>query len=257
MSQAFASPATAAAPRPWLRAGLPHLLMVAAAGPALPPLRDYLQQQGLRITTLHGVREMERRLPHLRPDLIVLDAALPGMAAFEACRRLRAGGERVGLVLLVDGTDEVDRVLALEMGADDVLGRPFSPRELLARLRAVLRRASMEPPPAAAPAQGLVDIGGHQFDLGGRSLRRGDRLRMLAAVEYALLAELVLNPHVPLSRERLAAVSHPQQPRAVSARAIDTAIVRLRRLLEPEPAQPRFIRTVRGQGYMFTPGLAH
>jgi two-component system phosphate regulon response regulator OmpR len=257
MSLAFAPQPALAEALPFLRVGLPHLLLVAPAEPALEPLRAYLQQQGLRITSLHSVREMERRLSRLRPDLIVLDAALPGMAAFEACRRLRAEGERRGLVLLGAGADEVDRVLALEMGADDVLGRPFSPRELLARLRAVLRRASMEPAQAAASAQGMVSIGEHQFDLGARSLRRGDELRMLAAVEYALLAELVLHPHVPLSRERLAAASHPQQPQAVSSRAIDTAIVRLRRLLEPEPARPRYIHTVRGQGYMFAPGLPH
>jgi two-component system phosphate regulon response regulator OmpR len=257
MTLAFASQAACAPALPLPRTGLPHLLLVAPPEPALAPLQDYLQQQGLRLTSVHSVREMERRLPRLRPDLIVLDAALPGMAAFEACRRLRAEGERRGLVLLGAGADEVDRVLALEMGADDVLGRPFSPRELLARLRAVLRRASMEPAPAAGPVQGLVNIGDHQFDLAARSLRRGGGLRMLAAVEYALLAELVLHPHVPLSRERLAAVSHPQQPQAVSARAIDTAIVRLRRLLEPEPARPRHIQTVRGQGYMFVPGLAH
>jgi two-component system phosphate regulon response regulator OmpR len=251
------TPPLQAAPRPaapFLHVGLPHVLLVAPAHTDLP---DYLRRQGLRITLLQDAHAMDRSLARLAPDLIVLDAALPGMAAFEACRRLRAAGERRGLVLLGAGADELDRVLALEMGADDVLGRPFSPRELLARLRAVLRRAAAAPPPAAVNAQGVVDIGSHQLDLATRSLRRGDALRMLAAVEYALLAELVLHPHLPLSRERLAAVSHPQQPQRVTARAIDTAIVRLRRLLEPEPARPRYIRTVRGQGYMFVPGLPH
>lgn len=251
-----ASPSACAAPLPFLRVGLPHVLLVAPAAGELASLQAYLQQQGLRLTTLHTVQDMERRLQRLRPDLLVLDAALPGMAAFEACRRLRAQGDRRGLVLLGAGGDELDRVLALEMGADDVLGRPFSPRELLARLRAVLRRAPLE---ASAPPilRGMVSIGDHVFDVGARSLRRGEALRLLAAVEYALLAELVLHPHVPVPRERLAAVSHPQQPQGVTARAIDTAIVRLRRLLEPEPARPRYIQTVRGQGYMFVPGLAH
>ncbi|MEW6704960.1 MAG: response regulator [Pseudomonadota bacterium] len=230
----------------------PHLYLVAPGGAAHEGLYAYFLQQGMRVTAIGSAEEMLRRMHRLRPDLVVLSAELPGMSGLEACRRLRADGDRLGLVLLDAADDEIDRVLALEMGADDVLSRPFGARELLARVRAVLRRTPAVPgvPPRAG---GVVRIGAQRFDLSSRSLHGAGRQRALASVEYSLLAELVRSPRVPLSRERLLAVSHGAALHGVSARAVDAAVVRLRRLVEPDPAQPRYIQTVRGHGYMFLP----
>jgi two-component system, OmpR family, phosphate regulon response regulator OmpR len=221
-----------------------------------PALRDmlsaYLEKNDLIVTTMTSAEDLLVRMHRIRPDLVVLDVGLPGMSGLEACRRLRAEGDRVPIVLLTAHADEVDRVLGLEMGADDYIGKPFSARELLARVRAVLRRVSSTPGlPALRAAP--VALGETVFSPATRSLQRGDDIKVLNTVEFALLAELVANPRVPVSRERLLSASHSRTD-AVLLRTIDTAIMRLRRLIEPDPAEPRFIQTVRGHGYMFVPG---
>jgi two-component system, OmpR family, phosphate regulon response regulator OmpR len=179
---------------------------------------------------------------------------LPGMSGLDACRKLRAEGDRVPIVLLTARSEEVDRIVGLEMGADDYLGKPFSARELLARVRAVLRRTPAAPglPMAQLPP---VRLGVHVFFAATRSLQRADRpdeVRVLNTVEFALLAELVSNPGVPISRERLLAASHSRTD-AVLLRTIDTAVMRLRRVVEVDASAPRLIQTVRGHGYMFVP----
>jgi two-component system, OmpR family, phosphate regulon response regulator OmpR len=149
-------------------------------------------------------------------------------------------------------TEEVDRVLGLEMGADDYLGKPFSARELLARIHALLRRATLQPGVPQPGAVGTVTIGDTVFHPASRSLVQGAEVRVLSTVEYAMLYELVRSPGVPVSRERLLAASHSRSD-AVLMRTVDTAVLRLRRLVEPDPAVPRYIQTVRGLGYMFVP----
>jgi len=230
----------------------PHHLFVVEDDPALRGmLADYMEKQGLAVTTMSSAEELLRRIHRLRPDLIVLDVGLPGMSGLDACTRLRAEGDRVPIVLLTARSEEVDRIVGLEMGADDYLGKPFSARELLARVRAVLRRADAAPGvPRGAPAP--VRIGAYTFAPASRSLHNGDDVRMLSTIEYALLAELVANPRVPISRERLLAATHGRAD-AVLLRTIDVAVMRLRKLLEPDPAEPRYIQTVRGLGYMFVP----
>jgi len=231
----------------------PHHLFVVEDDAALREmLAAYLEKQGFVVTAMPSAEDLMRRIHRLRPDLLVLDVNLPGESGLEACRRLRADGDRVPIVLLTARGDEVDRVLGLEMGADDYLVKPFSARELLARIRAVLRRGAAPPgtPRAGAAA---VAIGWHRFEPQTRSLvGPGGELRMLSSVEYALLAELVANPHVPLSRERLLAASHGRAD-GLLERTVDVAVMRLRKLVEPEPAQPRYIQTVRGHGYVFVP----
>ncbi|GAA0770976.1 response regulator [Ideonella azotifigens] len=223
-----------------------------------PELRDmlqlYFQRQGQQVTALGSAEELLARLRHEpspRPDLVVLDVGLPGMSGLQACQRLRAEGDRLPIILLTASTEEVDRILGLEMGADDYLGKPFSARELLARIRAVLRRTDAGPPPASAPDR-QMSIGAYRFSPAQRSLQRGDEVRVLNTVEYALLHTLTRHAGSTVSREQLLAASHSSQD-AVLLRAIDAAIMRLRKLIEPDPAAPRFIQTVRGHGYMFVP----
>lgn len=217
-------------------------------------LTAYLEKQGLAVTPIGSAEELLRRIHRLRPDLIVLDVTLPGESGLDACQRLRAQGDRVPVILLTARTEEVDRVLGLEMGADDYLGKPFSARELLARIRAVLRRAASVPglPTLAGSGEREIAIGIYTFVPSTRSLLGNGELKVLSTVEYSMLAELAANPHVPVSRERLLAVSHPRAE-ALLARTVDVAVMRLRKLVEPDPAMPRYIQTVRGHGYMFVP----
>ncbi len=234
----------------------PIHLYVVEDDPALREmLSSYLEKQGLTVTAMANAEDMLRRMHRLRPDLIVLDVMLPGMSGLQACRQLRIEGDRVPIILLTARVEEVDRVLGLEMGADDYLGKPFSARELLARVHAVLRRSTTLP---GTPLLQLPEmrIGDHRFTPAARSLQHVDTgaLRMLSGVEYALLAELVARPGVPISRERLMSVSHVRGEE-VQLRTVDVAMMRLRRIIEPDPAQPRFLQTVRGHGYMFVPAV--
>lgn len=231
-----------------------HVYVVDAERASRDALRSYLEAHGLRVTTMDTAGELLRRMHRARPDLIVLDMALPGMSGLQACQKLRGEGDRVPVILLSGRDEEVDRVLGLEMGGDDVVGKPFSLRELLARVHAVLRRAIV-PPGLPMLAMAPVFIGGQEFDRASRCLRRGDRLHVLSTVEYAVLAELVSNPGVAISRERLLAASH-SRAEGLMLRAVDVAVMRLRKRVEPDPAQPRFIQTIRGHGYMFVPTTA-
>lgn len=236
--------------RPW------HLYLVEDDLALQDMLASYLRKHGYAVTPMTQAEEMLRRVPELRPDLILMDIGLPGVDGLDACRRLRAGGHDVPLILVTARNEEIDRVLGLEMGADDYLSKPFSSRELLARVRALLRRVPRHRPPlpdeADTQPDATVRIGEHLFMAASRSLQRGGQMRILSTVEYAILAELVLHPHAAITRERLLQVSHPKDD-GVMPRAVDASIVRLRKALEPEPARPRYIQTVRGHGYVFVP----
>jgi two-component system phosphate regulon response regulator OmpR len=229
-----------------------HLFVVEDDPAMRDMLSSYLEKQGLAVTGMPTAEDLLRRMHRLRPDLVVLDVTLPGMSGLQACQRLRAEGDRVPIILLTARTEEVDRVLGLEMGADDYLGKPFSARELLARIRAVLRRHGGIPGLPQTHEQ-TVRIGALTFVPATRSLLGEDgQTRVLSTVEYAVLTELVTNPGTPISRERLIAASHPRGAH-VLARTADVAVMRLRKLVEPDPAMPRYIQTVRGHGYMFVP----
>jgi two-component system phosphate regulon response regulator OmpR len=228
-----------------------HLFVVEDDAALRDMLAGYLEKQGLAVTAMGSAEELLHRINRLRPDLIVLDVGLPGISGLQACQKLRADGDRVPIILLTARSEEIDRVVGLEMGADDYLGKPFSARELLARAHAVLRRSAFR-------ADALVDrhvavrLGDYSFVASSRCLQRGEDVRALNTVEYALLSELTANPGVALSRERLLAASHTRRD-AVLLRAVDAAIMRLRKVVEPDPALPRYIQTVRGHGYMFVP----
>lgn len=228
-----------------------HLFVVEDDASLRDMLSTYLEKQGMVVTSMPSAEDLQRRINRLRPDLIVLDIGLPGKSGLEACQRLRLEGDKVPIILLTARSEEVDRVMGLEMGADDYLCKPFSARELLARIRTVLRRA-VTPPGLTAMSQSNVTIGDFVFSPSTRSMERNGEVRVLNTVEFALLAELVANPGVPISRERLLAASHGRGD-TLLLRAVDTAVMRLRRFLEPDPSEPRHIQTVRGHGYMFVP----
>jgi two-component system, OmpR family, phosphate regulon response regulator OmpR len=233
-------------PRLWFVETRPHhLFVVEDDGELRDMLASYLERQGFAVTTMPSAEDLMRRIHRLRPDLIVLDVNLPGESGLQACQRLRAEGDKVPIILLTALAEEVDRVLGLEVGADDYLPKPFSARELLARIRAVLRRGGGAPGVPVTSAD-EVAIGTFHFQPATRSLLGPDgAVRVLSTVEYAMLTELVTNPSVPISRERLLAVSH-SRAEAILVRTVDTAIMRLRKLVEPDPAIPRYIQTVCG-----------
>lgn len=229
-----------------------HLFVVEGDGAVRDTLCGYLEREKLIVTPMATAAEMLRRVHRVRPDLIVLDAGAPIMSGLGACRKLRAEGDRVPIILLVRHGEEIERVVGLEMGADDCLSKPYGHRELLARVRAVLRRTAVTPG-APLDSSASIQIGEYVFDVAARSLSRSNNVRVLNTIEYTMLAELTTNAGIPVSRARLVAVSHLRED-AVSLRAVDAAMVRLRRLLEPDPAVPRYIQTVRGHGYVFLPG---
>ena len=217
-------------------------------------LERFLCQHGFRVTALEDAEALLERVRRgaLSPDAIVLDQSLPGMTGREACQWLRREGHQVPVLMLSASDDEIDRVLGLELGADDFVGKPFSARELLARLNALIRRAQGAGPGAAQGPGTQVRIGDAVFLPLARQLLVDEQPRTLSTVEHALLSTLCARPGEVISRQALFDASHSRDDK-VLLRAVDSAIVRLRRLVEPDPAEPRFIQTVRGQGYLFVP----
>jgi two-component system phosphate regulon response regulator OmpR len=219
-------------------------------------LRDllgrYLTEQGFAVDTATDGADMDARRARNRYDLMVLDLMLPGEDGLAICRRLRAHGEHVPIIMLTARGDEVDRIIGLEMGADDYLPKPFNPRELLARINAVLRRKGHVPASAPDIGEQAVAFGPYRLDLSTRQLSKGEETIPLTSGEFALLKVLVKHPRHPLSREKLMELARGREHEAYD-RSIDVQISRLRKLLEADPANPRFIQTVWGFGYVFVP----
>jgi two-component system phosphate regulon response regulator OmpR len=208
-------------------------------------LAQYLTPRGFAVRELPDARGLEDAVRELAPALVVLDRMLPGGDGVAACRRLRAGGIDVPVILLTARDDPIDRVLGLESGADDYVGKPFDPRELEARIRTVLRR-----PRRMAHVVAGARFGAFVFDRASGVLTRGGARVALSAGEVALLTALTAQPRVPLTREDLLAASGSAES---FDRAVDHAVSRLRRIVEADPARPRYIQTVRGVGYVFVP----
>jgi len=185
-------------------------------------------------------------------DLIVLDLMLPGEDGLTICRRLRGTGDTTPIIMLTAKGEEVDRIVGLEMGADDYLPKPFNPRELLARIHAVLRRQTTTPPGAPQVDEPAVRFGNIEVDFAARALKRGDELLALTTGEFAVLKVLLQHPRQPLSRDKLMALARGREQGPFD-RAIDVQISRLRKLIESDPAQPRYLQTVWGFGYVFVP----
>ncbi|MBK3773745.1 response regulator [Azospirillum sp. YIM DDC1] len=234
----------------------PHLLVVDDDREIRTLLSQFLTRHGFRVTGAKDGVEMMRTLDSARVDLIVLDLMMPGEDGLSLCRRLRATPEtaQTPVIMLTAMGEETDRIVGLEMGADDYLAKPFSPRELLARVKAVLRRASG--PPVAGGAVGkTLGFEGWTLDLAKRELRSPDGvLVQLSAGEYDLLVAFVEHPQRVLTRDQLLDLARGRSAVPFD-RSIDVQVSRLRRKIEPDPADPTMIKTVRGGGYLFTPAV--
>jgi two-component system phosphate regulon response regulator OmpR len=216
-------------------------------------LQRYLTEQGFAVHTVSDAAGMDKQLARERVDLLVLDLMLPGEDGLSICRRLRGGKNTVPIIMLTAKGEDVDRIVGLEMGADDYLPKPFNPRELVARIHAVLRRRAAPLPPGA-PAQEpeKVGFGNMTVDLATRTLERGGQSIPLTTGEFALLKVLVTHPRTPLSRDKLMELARGREYE-VFDRSIDVQVSRLRKIVEQNPAQPAYIQTVWGFGYVFVP----
>ncbi|MBP2301911.1 response regulator [Azospirillum picis] len=236
----------------------PHLLVVDDDREIRSLVAQFLTKHGFRVTGARDGAEMMRTLDGARVDLIVLDLMLPGEDGLSLCRRLRATPQtaQTPVIMLTAMGEETDRVVGLEMGADDYLAKPFSPRELLARIKAVLRRAQA-PLTAGAPAAGAVlRFEGWSLDLTKRELHSPDGvLVQLSAGEYDLLVAFAEHPQRVLTRDQLLDLARGRSAVPFD-RSIDVQVSRLRRKIEPDPAEPALIKTVRGGGYLFTPSVS-
>ena len=213
-------------------------------------LQDYLSQAGFAVAVRHsgeaGLAAVEQAIARNQPfDAVVLDIMLPGLDGLEVCRRLRAHSP-VGILMLTARGDETDRIVGLELGADDYLPKPFNPRELQARIRAILRRRT----DARSGGPTLLHFGRLEIDGESRSVLLDDESRSLTSYQFDLLLALAQNAGKVLSRERLMDLTRGEELEAFD-RSIDVHISRLRALLEDKPASPRRIITVRGVGYVF------
>ena len=230
----------------------PYIAVVEDEAVQRQMLADYLIRQNFRVTGLADGAALRRLVERELPALVMLDVGLPGEDGFALARWLREKSRRVGIIMVTAAGDTVDRVVGLESGADDYIAKPFEPRELLARVKSVLRRAAGAPAPA--PNLPRVRIGRRILDLERRLLIDpvdGNEER-LAASEFDLLKIFAENPNRPLMRDWLLEVTAHREADAFD-RAIDLRITRLRRKVEIDPAHPEALRTVRGVGYMFVP----
>ena len=213
-------------------------------------LVDYLTRQSFRVSGADGGTALRRLVEREMPSLVLLDIGLPGEDGFALARWLREKSGRIGIIMVTVAADTVDRVVGLETGADDYIAKPFEPRELLARVRSVLRRATG----ATATTGSRVRMGRRVLDLERRALvdPADGSSEMLTASEFDLLKVFAENPNRPLQRDWLLEVIAHREMEAFD-RAIDLRVTRLRRKIEADPAHPDVIRTVRGVGYMFVP----
>ena len=196
---------------------------------------------------------MNRILQRQPCDLIVLELMMPGEDGLSIVRRMRAAGDLTPVIMLTAKGDEVDRIIGLEMGADDYLAKPFNPRELLARIHAVLRRKPVGDLPGAPGSETEeVLFGDFTLNLAHRTLRRGEEDITLTSGEFAVLKVFARHPRIPLTREKLMVLARGREYSAFD-RSLDVQISRLRKLIEPDPQHPRFLQTVWGVGYVFIP----
>ncbi len=216
-------------------------------------LNKYLAEQGFAVRAVANSTDMDRYLARERYDLLILDLMMPGEDGLAICRRLRGASENIPIIMLTAKGDEVDRIVGLEVGADDYLPKPFNPRELVARIQAVLRRRPAAGPPGAPTSDTEIAVFGEfKLNLGTRSLTKNGVEITVTSGEFALLKVLAQHPRTPLSRDKLMEMARGREFGAFD-RSIDVQVSRVRKLIEPDPAKPAFIQTVWGFGYVFIP----
>lgn len=220
-------------------------------------LRRYLMQEGFDVVLAEDGKALSRIILRETVDLIVLDLMMPGEDGLSICRRLRAANDATPIIMLTAKGEDIDRIVGLEVGADDYLGKPFNPRELLARIHAVLRRRPPQEAPGAPSSDNeVVNFGPYTFDLGARTLQKSGEDLPLTTGEFAMLKALVRHPRQPLSREKLALLARGREFEPFD-RSLDVQISRLRKMVEVDAASPRYIQTVWGVGYVFVPDGAN
>ncbi|MFA5664578.1 two-component system response regulator OmpR [Castellaniella sp.] len=233
---------------------LPRKILVVDDDPRLRDLlRRYLSEQGFNVHVAEDAKDMAKIWQREHFDLLVLDLMLPGEDGLSICRRLRGSHDNTPIIMLTAKAEDVDRIVGLEMGADDYLTKPFNPRELLARVNAILRRRGAEEHPGA-PSQDNESIafGPYVLNLSTRTLTCDGEPISITTGEFSVLKVFARHPKVPLSRDKLMELARGREYEAFD-RSLDVQISRLRKLIEPNPSKPVFIQTVWGLGYVFVP----
>jgi two-component system OmpR family response regulator len=227
----------------------PHILIVDDDRELRDLLSRFLTANGFRVSVARDAREMRKTLDEAAIDLVVLDVMMPGKDGLTACRELRATSD-VPLIMLTAVSDPTDRIVGLELGADDYLPKPFNSRELLARMRALLRRSATHPRRVAVGATECLQFAGWTLDVGRRCLLSPEGTMVtLSTGEFDLLLAFLEHPQRTLTRDQLLDLARGRSPVPFD-RSIDVQVSRLRRKIEADPRLPRIIATVRGDGYM-------
>lgn len=216
-------------------------------------LRRYLGENGFNVLVSENGEAMKRLWEREHFDVLILDLMMPGEDGLAILKRLRAEKDMTPVIMLTARGEDVDRILGLELGADDYLGKPFNPRELLARIHAVLRRRPRQDAPGAPSMENeVVKFGDFELDLGTRVLKKNGEIVPLTTGEFAVLKAFARHPRQPLSRDKLMEMARGREYEAFD-RSLDVQVSRLRKLLEPDPSKPRYLQTVWGLGYVFIP----
>ena len=228
-----------------------HILIVDDDPGLRELLQQYLSEQGYEVAAVNDGVEMEQHLTQQPADLVILDLMLPGEDGLTLARKLRTQSALPIIMLSARGED-IDRIIGLEVGADDYLAKPFNPRELLARIRAVLRRKESTKPETEEPESGVFSFDAYKLDVNSHLLARDGEEVALTAGEFNLLRIFVEHPNRVLSRDVLMDLIKGYE-RTPFDRSIDVRVTRLRHKIENDPAAPVYIRTVWGEGYLFAP----
>jgi two-component system OmpR family response regulator len=232
----------------------PHILVVEDDRETRALIAKYLKSNDCTVSTAADGREMDRLLADNRVDLLVLDVMLPGEDGLSLCRRVRATSH-LPIIMLTARGEDVDRILGLEMGADDYLAKPFNPRELLARIKSVLRRQAIALTASAAAGASAMSFLGWRMDFRLRELRNPEGARVaMTSAEFDLLQAFCERPGRVLSRDSLLDLTHGRTAGSFE-RSIDVLVSRVRRKIEPDPQNATMIKTVRSGGYLFTPNV--
>jgi two-component system phosphate regulon response regulator OmpR len=234
----------------------PRVIVVDDDTELLGMLRRYLGEHGFQVLALTDSQQLTRHLQREPYDVLVLDIMMPDEDGLAICRRLRAQDHTIPILMLTARGDPVDRILGLEMGADDYLAKPFDPRELIARLNAMLRRQKMQYKTSTWSNDDIIQFGRFSLNVSRMQLLRDDQVISLSSMEFQVLRVFASNPHRPMSRDHLLDKVKGREHESLD-RSLDVQVLRLRRKIEDDPASPKYIRTIWGVGYMFVPDVTH